>query len=197
MTIPRTALPPFLTLSCAVLMSLPAPAAPADEEPIPVLATTYYGTFSHAHPVLARIRPGETIATKTIDAGGLDEKLVQRSELGNPLTGPFAVEGAEPGDALIVHLKKVRCNRNSAWSTNQLHPLALTPEGGKHLYSKDYKADLCLKGYANLVPWDIDLARNVVRLREPVSKVHPMEFPTHPILGCIGVAAKGDLTPAG
>ena len=39
------------------------------------------------------------VATKTLDSAGLDEKDVKRSEPFNPLTGPFFVEGAEPGDA--------------------------------------------------------------------------------------------------
>ena len=69
----------------------------AAEEPTRVVATTYYRTFSHAHPVLKRIKPGEVVATKTIDWAGLDEKDVKQSEPFNPLTGPFFIEGAEPG----------------------------------------------------------------------------------------------------
>ncbi len=34
------------------------------QEPTSVVATTYYRTFSHAHPVLKRIKPGEVVATK-------------------------------------------------------------------------------------------------------------------------------------
>ena len=84
----------------------------AADEPTSLIATTYYRTFSHAHPVLKRIKPGEAVATKTVDSAGLDEKDVKRSEPFNPLTGPFFVEGAEPGDALVVHLNKVRLNRD-------------------------------------------------------------------------------------
>src|SRR3954452_7254281 len=91
-------------------LALAALAAP--DEPTPVVATTYYRTFSHAHPVLKRIKPGETVAARTIDSGGQDEKGVKRSEPFNPLTGPFSVEGAEPGDALAVRLRKVRLNRD-------------------------------------------------------------------------------------
>ena len=69
----------------------------------PIVAETYHNTFSRAHAPLARIRPGETIATKTIDASGRDETgTVRRRPPSNPLTGPFYVEGAEPGDALVV-----------------------------------------------------------------------------------------------
>ncbi len=34
-----------------------------------------------------------------------------------------------------------------------------------------------------------------MRVREPVSKVHPLEFPARPMLGCIGVAPAGDFAP--
>src|SRR4051795_8608553 len=54
---------------------------------------------------------------------------------------------------------------------------------------------LARKGRSNLAPWDIDLARNVVRLREPASKAHALEFPARPMLGCIGVAPAGDFAP--
>ena len=36
---------------------------------------------------------------------------------GNPLTGPFYVEGAIPGDTLVVHLKRLQLNRDSAISS--------------------------------------------------------------------------------
>jgi acetamidase/formamidase len=160
-----------------------------------VVATTYYRTFSHAHPVLKQIKPGETVATKTIDAGGQDEKSVKRSEPGNPLTGPFSVDGAEPGDALVVHLKKVRLNRDWGYSANRLGLFTLTPDAVERVYSNVYKPDLIRAGRSNLIPWDIDRARNVVRVREPVSKVHALEFPARPMLGCIGVAPAGDFAP--
>src|SRR5438552_3823320 len=60
--------------------------------------------FSAASDPVLRVRPGDTIHTTTIDAMGLDEKSVSRSTGGNPQTGPFYVEGAAPGDTLVVHL---------------------------------------------------------------------------------------------
>src|ERR1700676_4355631 len=72
----------------------------------------YYHTFSHSNAVGTRIRPGDVVVTKTLDSGGQDEKDAKRSEPSNPLTGPFFIEGAEPGDALLVHFRKVRLNRN-------------------------------------------------------------------------------------
>lgn len=157
--------------------------------------TPYYRTFSHAHPVLKRIRPGEVVATKTLDSGGEDENGEKKSEPFNPLTGPFFIEGAAPGDAIAVHLKAVRMNRNSGWSAYRLGLFSLTPEYVEHVYSDRYKMDLVRKGRANLVPWDIDLEKQTVRLREPVSAKTKLEFAARPMLGCIGVAAPGDFAP--
>ena len=35
---------------------------------------TNYHTFSSRHPVLARIRPGDVVVTKTVDSAGFDYK---------------------------------------------------------------------------------------------------------------------------
>src|SRR5437016_3837299 len=85
-----------------------------------VEATTYYSTFSHANPILKRIRPGDTVITRTVDGNGVDQNNVPHAWFSNPLTGPFYVEGAEPGDALIVHLKRVTLTRNSGYSANRM-----------------------------------------------------------------------------
>src|SRR5579872_3751428 len=72
----------------------------------------YYNTFSHTNPVFLRINAGEIVVTKTLDSGGMDDHGQFRAPGGNPLTGPFYIENAEPGDAILVHLRKVRLNRN-------------------------------------------------------------------------------------
>ena len=160
-----------------------------------VVAATYYNTFSRAHPVLKRVRVGDTIVTKTLDAGGQDEKDVRRGQPSNPLTGPFYVEGAEPGDALIVRFNKVRMNRRWGWTAYRLGLFSLAPESIEGLYPNRYKDDLIRPGRANLVPWDIDLERQTVRLREPTSQIIKLEFPAKPMLGCVGVAPAGDFAP--
>ena len=85
-----------------------------------VEAKAYYRTFFRGHPVLQRVKPGDRVITKTVDAGGQDEKGAQRSEPGNPLTGPFYVEGAEPGDALAVRFLRVSLNRNWGYTRYRL-----------------------------------------------------------------------------
>jgi acetamidase/formamidase len=160
-----------------------------------VTATTYYRTFSHSHPVLERIKPGDLVVTKTIDSAGVDEKNEKRSEPFNPLTGPFFIEGAEPGDALVVRLKTVRMNRDWGWSAFRLGLFSITPEDVEKVYSNQYKPDLVFPGRSTLVPWDIDRVKQTVRLREPKSAKIAMEFAARPMLGCIGVAAAGDFAP--
>ncbi|HEY3129695.1 MAG TPA: acetamidase/formamidase family protein [Acidobacteriota bacterium] len=161
-----------------------------------VVATQYYRTFSHTHPVLLRVKPGDTVVTKTLDSGGQDEKGVHRHpEPPNPLTGPFYIEGAEPGDALLVRFVKMKLNRDWGYTAYRLGLFSLTPEYVETVYSDRYKENLVRKGRSNLVLWDIDLNRNVVRLREPVSNKISLEFPARPMLGCVGVAPAGDFAP--
>lgn len=174
----------FLTISASLIA-----------ETHQLIPQTYYRTFGHANPVLARIRSGDVVITKTLDSGGQDFKNEHRSEPGNPLTGPFYVEGADRGDTLIVTLRKVRLNRNWGYSAYRLGLFSLTPDYVEGIYSNQYKKDLVRKGSSTIVPWDIDIQRRVVRLREPASSRVKLEFPARPMLGCIGVAAPGDFVP--
>jgi amidase len=181
--------------AAVVLLAAGATLARAADEPRRIFAREYYHTFAHNNPVLERIKPGEIIFTRTIDSGGQDEKNEHRSQPSNPLTGPFYVEGAEKGDAIAVHFRKVRLNRNWGYSAWRLALISLTPESIETLYSDKYKPDLVRKGSQRLVPWDIDLTHATLRLREPVSKRVRLEFPAHPMLGCVGVAAPGEFAP--
>ena len=187
MNLGRTALVLVIALSAA-------PSDPAAQTR-PLVPQTYYNTFSRAHPVLARIRAGESVSTKTLDASGRDDKGMVRAGPPNPLTGPFYVEGAEPGDALVVRFTRVRMNRNWGWSNYRLGLYSLTPESIEGLYPNRYKPGEIIKERVSVVPWDLDLDRKMVRLREPASGVLTMEFPAKPMLGCVGVAPAGDFAP--
>lgn len=158
-------------------------------------AETYYRTFFHKHPVKQRIKQGEVVATKTVDSSGKDFRGEEVTPPGNPLTGPFYVEGAEPGDAVLIKFHKVRLNRNWGYSSYRLALFALTPEYVEKMYPPNYKMDLVRRGYAHYVPWDLDLEKGLVKLREPGSKAVKMEFAARPMLGCVGVAAEGDWAP--
>ncbi len=61
--------------------------------------THYYITIGSHEPAM-RIADGDTVVTTTLDAAGFDASGASMAPHGNPQTGPFYVEGAEPGDTL-------------------------------------------------------------------------------------------------
>ena len=72
-----------------------------------------------------RLFPGDSVKTRTLDSRGHDRDGKVRAPRGNPLIGPFYVEGAMPGDTLVVHLNRVRTNRDTAYQTNLIANTAL------------------------------------------------------------------------
>jgi acetamidase/formamidase len=136
------------------------------------------------------------VVTKTIDASGRDENGKAVGEGSNPLTGPFYIEGAVPGDGIAITFQKVRLNRNWGYSAYRLGLYSLNPNSIEGIYPSRYREGAAFEGRANIVRWDIDLKSGMVHLREPASKVHKMEFPSRPMFGCVGVAAAGDFGPS-
>jgi amidase len=160
-----------------------------------VVAEHFYNSFHHRHPVLLKIRSGDTVVTKTIDAWGHDHNGRRVGLNPNPLTGPFYIEDAAPGDAIAVRFDRIRMNRPTGWSNYRLILSALNPNTIEGLYPNRYKPDLVHEGLASRVPWDLDLEKNLVRVKEPASKAVQLEFPARPMLGCVGVAAAADAGP--
>ncbi len=156
---------------------------------------TFWNTLDRKHPVVARLKPGEVAFTRLLDAGARDHMNVLRAQPSNPMVGPIYIEGAEPGDAIAVTLRKVRPSRGTAWSFYRLGYFSLTPAMVEGLYPNNYKADLVRPGRSDLLIWDVDTVRGVVKLREPVSARHKLEFPMEPMLGVVGVAPAGDFAP--
>jgi amidase len=72
--------------------------------------TEFHHFFSDAIAPALHVNPGDTVKTWSVDAGGTDPKGVRRTSGGNPLTGPFYVEGAIAGDTLVVHFNRIRLN---------------------------------------------------------------------------------------
>ena len=80
-------------------------------------------TFGGVAPV-RRVQPGTVLELWTEDAfagkvRGVDDLVSQVIEFPfvNPQTGPFYVEGAEPGDTLAVHFVSIEPSRDWAAST--------------------------------------------------------------------------------
>ena len=164
----------------ALAVSIAISAAAAGVAQTPAVRTftpeRFYNTFSGAHPPAMTIKPGERIATKTIDAGGTDWNGQQVAQGPNPQTGPFFVEGAEPGDMLIVTFLKMETNRATAYSGGALAPYTVTP--GSILNRTERQAPR-----AN---WILDKAKGVARLDN--NDIGGIELKMRPMLGCVGVA---------
>src|SRR6202049_56455 len=101
--------------------------APAEARTLDFEPKEFHRVFSDAIPPVLHVFPGDTVRTWTVDAGGTDPKGVRRSGGGNPETGPFYIEGAFPGDTLVVKLNKVRLNRDSAGSGDRIASSPLNP----------------------------------------------------------------------
>jgi amidase len=143
----------------------------------------FHRVFSGAIPPVLHIYPGDTVKTWSVDAGGTDAKGIQRSLGGNPQTGPFFIEGALPGDTLVVKLKRIRLNRDTAVSNGSIDENAITP---------DYLANR--KPIANFdSDWVLDREKGVARLARPTEALKNYTVPLRPILGCVGVAPPGHM----
>jgi len=172
-----------------LLILLAGLAIAASAETHRVVAENYHHTFSAVHPVLLKIKPGDTVVTKTVDSAGFDFTNVRRTKThGNPLTGPFFIEGAEPGDTLVVRLDRLALNRPHGYTGRAVGVKDLDD----NLQAPMPDPDAVVKGYNYLVPWVIDLKANTAR---PKDSKPSFSFPTRPMLGCIGVAPEGDYSP--
>jgi amidase len=139
--------------------------------------TEFHRAFSRAITPALRIFPGDTVKTKSVDTGAADENSVRRSLFGNPLTGPFYIEGALPGDTLVVKLNRVRTNRDWGYSAQGIVGNALSPGYLMNLNRA--------QGFAR---WKLDKEKGIVYLEQPSEALKNFSVPLQPMLGCVGVA---------
>jgi acetamidase/formamidase len=135
----------------------------------------YHNVLGLLEPALT-ISPGDTVVTTTADAHGYDEHMNQVGRSPNPMTGPFYVAGAEPGDTLVVHLETASPNRDTGWTSSVFRPNVVEPLFVKDLPNKEYRI------------WNIDREKRTVRYMDPESAKVIVELPYSPMLGCIGTA---------
>lgn len=139
--------------------------------------TTFVLQYSSRNPPALRIKPGDTVKTFTLDNEGRDAQLTYRGMPGNTLTGPIWVEGAMPGDTLVVKLNMVRLNRDTAsMASSALDGRALLP-GAPQTRTP---------GWDRI--WVLDRARGVARPQSPTDKLAGLELKVRPMIGSIGVA---------
>jgi acetamidase/formamidase len=153
---------------------LPRPATPTVRTFEPQV---YYRSFSGANPPALRIFPGDTVRTKTVDAGGADEHGVTKSLPMNPQTGPFYIEGAMPGDTIAVHFNKIRLNRDTAGQDRDALLPGVLPPGYKQEPIKPWSSK-----------WTLDRSENTATPDMPSDKLKNFKIKLIPMLGCVGVA---------
>lgn len=140
--------------------------------------TGYHNTMGPHAPALV-VNPGDTIVTTTLDCWGGDAQGQQAAPRGNPQTGPFYVQGAEPGDTLAVRIEHLWPNRDHGFQNTVIAPHLVDPEGVRELPE------------AVLARWAIDRRRGLATLVEPTTGLDRWTLPIAPMLGCIGTAPKG------
>jgi amidase len=176
-----------LLLSVAGLsLAVPATATEVNYDP----GDRLYFTYCYAHPPAIRIKPGDSVITSTRDASNdvfspSDKTVTEKIDLTkvNPQTGPFYVEGAEPGDTLVVHIDRIELNRDWGWG-------ASIPGFG--LLAPEYKTAMVTPTAPDrLFVWHLDVNRKVATLEMPNSKIGRVEVPLRPFFGTIGTAPAG------
>jgi acetamidase/formamidase len=154
-------------------------------------------TFGGVAPV-RRVRPGTVLELWTEDAFGgkvrSAEDLVSvviDFPFVNPQTGPFFVEGAEPGDTLAIHFVSIEPSRD--WAASTTIPLfgSLTQT----------HATAGLQDPLEEIVWmyEVDRAGRTVTYRS-LRGDHVVELPLDPMHGTVGVApasfeARSSLVP--
>jgi len=141
----------------------------------------HYFTTIGSHPPVLQIADGDTVRTTTVDARGQDSSGKAVTPPGNPMTGPFYVEGAMPGDTLVVKLEMLRPNRPQGWTRKVVAANVLEP-----FHAQEVAA---IPDASGLAIWDVDVEEATVTLSEPANtKLGKWSVPLAPMVGCFGVA---------
>jgi amidase len=135
----------------------------------------YYPTIGSHDPVL-HIASGDTVITSTVDCWGVNAADQKITEGINPMTGPFYIDGAEPGDTLVVHLDRITPNRQRGGGRVSLATNVVDPSAVPDLPN------------SVIVDWLVDVEEGTASLREPFGKLGHLTLPIRPMLGCFGVA---------
>jgi acetamidase/formamidase len=138
--------------------------------------------YGPAEPV-ARIKPGEVLETNTLDAfGNVLQKPGDKLSLvkgDNPLSGPFFVDGAEPGDVLAVEILDLQIDSNQGVGTFESSFGALNGTSYTPVLNPPLEERIWF--------YPIDKATNTATFTATDSKFS-VKIPLRPFFGCIGVA---------
>jgi acetamidase/formamidase len=185
-------------LIALTLFAFPAFAQSGGGEAVQFKATmeNVKATFGPAEPV-AHVKPGGELHSNSLDCFG---NALQKPgdpfsliKIDNPLTGPFYVDGAEPGDTLVVHILDLQVDSKQGVGT--FSP-GFGAANSTHYTPMLEKAPLPERAWY----YPIDAEKKLITFQAADSDFK-VQFPLKPFLGCIGVApahgeARSSIVPA-
>src|SRR5829696_4357619 len=170
----RTALAAALALICS---------APAFAETHRYRPTAGVQTFAVRPPVLT-VKPGDSVETETFSKpGDYYDPAVAGPWPGE--VGPFFIEGAAPGDTLLVRILKLTPNRDVAVSN--VRPNGISGVAGDNR-TRMLNEPLPAKRFI----WRLDRGKMIAVLDMPASASKRIEVPLQPMLGRVAVAPAGE-----
>jgi acetamidase/formamidase len=171
--------------AAAVVRTTITPVDVVEFRPAPDQFAWTFGGVAPTH----RVKPGTVLKLWTEDAFSgrlqrvtdLPSQVLDMTEV-NPQTGPFYVEGAEPGDTLALHIVDLTPARDWAASTTIPFFGALTGTDRTALLQDPLPEQTWI--------YQLDRERGVVLFEARYSELS-LELPCNPMLGTVGVAPAG------
>jgi amidase len=157
--------------------------APAAAETRKFVPSNGVQTFAVREPVL-RVRPGDIVETQTFSRPG-DYYDAKTAGPWPGEVGPFYVEGAAPGDTLVVRILKLTPNRDVAISHLRRSGISAVAGDSSTRMLNDPLPE-------RRFVWRLDRQRLIGILDLPASASKRIELPLSPMLGRVGVAPEGD-----
>ena len=155
----------------------------------------YHLTFGQ-HDHALRIKSGQSIQVRLPDCDGLgpDGKMLPQQKfeqskdaemvVGNPVAGPYLIEGAEIGDSLAVHIEEVNIEQNFGRTGISAKQICIPPE----LFATKDDRNNNIQVPSEVSRWKIDTKNALATLKLHKSKKKSIEVPLNPFAGCIAVA---------
>src|SRR5438309_2063767 len=128
-------------------------------------ASAYHNTIGWHEPAL-HIESGDTVETLTVESGGTDWKGNQATEGGNPQTGPFYVEGAEPGAVLAVRFDRIVPNRRLGRTGTRVSYGVIDPGFVRELPVEAPRGE-----------WDVDVEKWTATVKAPETAIGAFSIP--------------------
>jgi amidase len=129
-----------------------------------------------SHSTALTIASGDTVTAATADAHGFDFRGEKIGDRPNPMTGPFFIEGAEPGDTLLITIRDIRMTRPTGWTFDVLSPNVVDPNAVQRFPER------------RKTEWLIDAEKGRARLAAPPPPLAKWSVTVEPMIGCFGVA---------